>query len=165
MMETSKANLQLIKPLSMGVISKVGFSAGTKIFEFRGDVLSTAQLSSRHPSDVVDFLQIGSDRWISKSGSFDDYISHNCNPTCYVRIVGSRAILTTLHAITPGMRIDFDWSTTSVERLDEWQMPCKCGYIRCRKVISGIQSVPKEIAQAYKAAGILPSYVLSYLQS
>ena len=160
-METFKQNLVL---KNNRVYSKVGIPAGLRIFEFTGDVLTTDQLSSRHPSDVADFIQIGIDLWRSKSGTFDDYFQHSCNPNAYVRVVGHRAILTTLYAIVPGMEITWDWSCTSTETLSEWQMKCSCGYINCRKVISGIQSVPASIQKAYREQGILPSYVLYYAQ-
>jgi uncharacterized protein len=159
-METSKANLILREGK---VFAKCPLPAKTKIFEFSGDVLTTNQLATRHPSDVVDFLQIGIDKWISKSGTFDDYIAHSCNPNCYVKVVGNRAILTTLYNILPMMEICWDYSTTSTENLLEWSMDCKCGYVRCRKVISGIQSVPVAIQQEYERMGILPDYVLAVI--
>ncbi len=161
-METYKQNLQLIKPLSMGVISKVHIPAQTKIFEFSGDILTTEQLATRHPGDVKDFLQIGIDLWKSKSGSFDDYMNHSCSPNCWVHIVGYRAILTTLYDIKPGMEITWDWSTTSTETKEQWSMDCKCGYVHCRKVISGFQYVPRDIQDHYKSINILPSYVVSF---
>jgi len=163
-METFKQNLQLLKPLSMGVISKVAIPAKTRIFEFSGDILTTKELATRHPSDVVDFLQIGKDLWRSKSGTFDDYIAHSCNPNCYVFIVGNRAILTTLYDIKPGMEITWDWSTTSTETKEQWSMDCKCGYIKCRKTISGFQYLPTNIQKQYREQGILPSYVLPYVK-
>jgi SET domain-containing protein len=160
--ETFKPNLVL---KDNKVYSKISIPAGLRIFEFTGDVLTTAQLSSRHPSDVADFIQIGIDLWRSKSGTFDDYFYHSCNPNCYVKIVGHRAILTTRFAIQPGMEITWDWSSTSTETLAQWKMDCKCGYIHCRKVISGIQSVPAEISKQYIQEKMLPSYVLPYAQS
>jgi SET domain-containing protein len=164
-METSKQNL-IIKPngRGIGVFSKISIPAGLKIFEFSGDVLTTEQLSTRHPSDVIDFLQIGIDLWRSKSGTFDDYIAHSCNPNCYVKIVGNRAILTTIYNIVPNMELTYDWGTTSTETPSEWQMECKCGYIHCRKVISGISTVPKNIVEEYSKQNLLPAYILSYVK-
>lgn len=164
-MQAYKQNLQLITPLTPGVISRVFIPAQTKIFEFSGDLLTTEQLITRHSNDVVDFLQIGIDKWITKSGTFDDYVSHSCNPNCYVKIVGNRAILTTLYDIKPQMIITFDYSTTSLETPKEWSMDCKCGYVYCRKVISGFQSLPKNIQQKYKEHGILAQYIVPYVQS
>lgn len=158
-METFKQNLVL---KNNRVYSKVGIPAGLRIFEFTGDILTTEQLSSRQACDVSGFTQIGIDLWRSKSGTFDDYFAHSCNPNTWLHIVGHRAILTTLYAIVPGMEITWDWSATSTETLSEWQMQCSCGYIHCRKVISGIVSLPKEVVEAYSKLGVLPAYVLPY---
>jgi SET domain-containing protein len=142
------------------VYSKVLFPANYRIYEFSGDVLTTEQLKTRHPSDVADFLQIGIDLWKSKSGSFDDDVAHSCNPNCYVKIVGHRAILTSAFVIQPNMELTYDYSCTSTETKEQWAMDCKCGFIRCRKIISGYQYLPPNILQEYEKAGYLPQYIL-----
>jgi SET domain-containing protein len=158
-MEHFKRNLQLqATPRGQGVFCKVGVPAGMRIFEFSGDVLTTEQLSTRHSSDVADFLQIGQALWKTKSGTFDDYIQHSCNPNCYVWIVGQRAILTTLFEIKPGMELTYDWSVSSTETKEQWSMICSCGAYDCRKVISGWQYLPVSLQETYKAMGIVPTY-------
>jgi uncharacterized protein len=161
-MHTSKINLVVknVVGWGSGVISKVAVDAATRIFEFGGDLLSDEQLILRAANDVPDFLQIGIGRYISKSGTFDDLINHSCNPNCYVKIIGNRAWLMSLYKVMPGMELTFDYSTTSTDTLGEWKIDCKCGYVHCRKVISGFQYLPSSVKTVYKSKGVLPDYIL-----
>jgi hypothetical protein len=75
-------------------------------------------------------------------------------------VVGNRAILYSLYQIRAGMELTIDYSVTSTDTLDTWQMNCKCGSGKCRKIISGFQYLPTEVVEDYKKKNILPLFLI-----
>lgn len=138
-----------------GVFTGVQIPAKVPILEFTGDIIPRAKLNI----PPAQFLQINKDSFIGPSGSIDDFVNHSCNPNCYISIVGNRAILYSLYIINKGSEITFDYSSSSTDTLDSWSMNCNCGYGKCRKVISGFNSLPEDIKNEYITKGILPIYI------
>ena len=133
-----------------GVVSSIEIPARIPILEFGGDVFTAGQPS---------YLQIGNNLFLGPSGAIDDGIRHSCNPNCCAKILGKRAILYSLYVILEGMELTFDYSTTSTDTSSSWQMSCTCGYINCRKVISGVSSLSPEQYKDYNSKGLLPLYI------
>lgn len=160
-MESFKPNLEIkdTKSKGKGVYSKILIPAQTIIFELAGKVIQRDELSKYSPSDVALFFQIGADIFLSKSGDLDDYMNHSCNPNCGLKIVGHRALLVSLYQINPGDEITWDYSTTSNDTNDSWQMKCGCEDYNCRKVISGFNYLSTEEKNKYIKLGVVPSYV------
>lgn len=139
-----------------GVIVLADIPANTVIFEFKGNKFVRENMTQ----NALSYLQVGKDRFLGPSGDLDDYINHSCNPNCGLNILGDRAFLVTLHLVKLRTEITFDFSTSSNDTLDQWQMDCKCGEFKCRKVISGYQYLDKEIKERYEKLGIVPSYLI-----
>jgi SET domain-containing protein len=139
-----------------GIFTKVNLDKGTVIFEMKGDVISRSQMTSEKYND---YLQIGKDSFLSKSGDVDDYINHSCNPNCGLHVVGNRAQLYSLYEIKAGSEITYDFSTTSTATYDEWKMNCQCGFINCRKIISGFQYLDIKTKELYRSLKVVPLYV------
>jgi len=139
-----------------GVNTLVDVPAKTIIFEFKGDFFTRDTL--KHDQSYT--LQIGKNKFLGPSGGFDDYINHSCNPNCGLVIVGSRAFLLSLYVIKADTEITFDYSTSSNDTLEQWQMNCKCGQFCCRKIISGYQYLNKTIKEKYQKLDVVPSYII-----
>lgn len=143
----------------VGVFTTVDIPANVPIMECTGDILSGTHVPHDHPA----LLQIGHDLYLGPSGDASDYINHHCNPNCYLHIVGKRAILFSLYHIKAGSELFFDYSTTSTDELDAWQMKCACGAYNCRKIISGFQHLDVKIQEDYKKRGLVPMFMINNL--
>ena len=121
-----------------------------------GNVLPSKDFADpNHPA----ILQIGDDLFLSPSGEIDDKFNHSCHPNCTLHIVGNRAFLYSLHLIKKDTEITFDYSTSSTDTYETWKMNCNCGYIKCRKVISGYQYLSDAIKEEYKRKGMVPLFI------
>jgi hypothetical protein len=120
----------------MGVFTTVDIPANVPIIEITGKVYTESELPD--PTDSV-ITQVGPNIYIGRSGTIDDFIDHSCNPNCLIHCIGNRAIIYSMHVITAGNEITFDYSTSSTDTLDSWNMKCQCRNPNCRKVISGFQ--------------------------
>lgn len=140
-----------------GVISKVKIPANVMILEVEGPILLDRDVPNMNDPAL---LQVGPNTFIGASGGVDDYLNHSCDPNCKMHVVGNRAFLYSLYVIPVNGELTFDYSTTSTDTLDTWQMKCKCGTNKCRKTISGIKYVDDSIVINYKAKNMLPLYIL-----
>jgi hypothetical protein len=64
-----------------------------------------------------------------------------------------------MYVIRAGSEITFDYSTSSTDTLDKWQMNCNCGAVNCRKVISGLQYLDESLKEEYKKKGMIPLFL------
>lgn len=146
-----------VKPAKsgMGVFTKLQIPANTAILEFTGDIIPKDKMSF----DMSQVLQVGTDRFIGPSGAVDDYVNHSCDPNCLVHIVGNRAFLYSMYVIPANTELTFDYSTSSTDTLDSWQMKCQCGSYKCRKIISGYQYLSEPLKKDYAAKGMIPVFI------
>jgi len=127
-----------------GVITTVKISRRIPICEFKGEVILEEDLESD------DVLQIGPNIYLGPSGTLTDNIRHSCTPNCVLHCSGARAILYSRYVIQPGAELTYDYSTSSTDTPDTWNMKCTCGSYTCRKNISGFYNLPKELQEVYK---------------
>lgn len=144
--------------IGTGIFTTTEIPANVPIIEITGDIFTEDNI----PDNNV--LQIGNNSFIGPSGTKHDHIKHSCNPNCSVHIVGNRAILYSLHVIAMGSEITFDYSTSSTDTLDKWQMQCQCGLVQCRKIISGFQYLDKNIQDDYRKRGMVPMFITGPIQ-
>jgi uncharacterized protein len=140
-----------------GVFTTTDIPANTPIVEIRSKVYSLETLPDLNNPHI---LQIGPNSYFASTGNFSDYLNHHCAPNCYLVIAGNRAILYSLYVIKAGSELTFDYSSTSTDELDMWQMNCNCGHFTCRRVISGFQYLDKTTQEKMKAKGMIPLYIL-----
>lgn len=131
-----------------GVITTTTILADSPVCEIKGNLVYFDKLNELEKPENA--LQIGPDTYLSPSGEVTDYIWHSCNPNCIAYTLGKRCILYSLHLITPGTEITFDYSTTSSEDTSTWLMKCKCGSFNCRKEISGFPTLDPNLQEKYK---------------
>jgi hypothetical protein len=148
----------LLHKYGKGLFASIEIPANVPIMEFRGDICTDKNL----PADNSLHLQIGKDIFLCPSGANDgvDFINHSCDPNCMVHVIGNRAILYSLYVIPKGAQLTFDYSTTSTDSKDSWQMNCNCGSSKCRQVISGHEYLSDEQKADYKQKGLLPLYIV-----
>ena len=140
-----------------GVFISIDIPANSPIIEFTGDFFTKLEL--KH--DMLEVLQVGENYYMGPSGDLDDYIAHSCNPNCYIKVLGNRAILYSLYVIKAGSEITFDYSTSSTDDPKTgWSMKCNCGDPNCRKIISGFSSLTPELQQEYKDKKIAASFLV-----
>lgn len=144
-----------------GIFSKIHIPAKTVILEWISEVKTRESIlaESGYIPESNNYLQIGKDLFLASTGGTIDYINHSCNPNCGFSIVGHRALLNTLYEIKPGDELTFDYSTTSTDSRQDWNLNCACGDFNCRKVISGFQYLTEEQKKYYLNLGVVPNYL------
>ena len=152
-----------VKPTDtgMGVFTSMQIPARVPIMEIVGKIYTEDKLPTDASRD--DYLQIGPNLFIGLTGTVHgcDFYSHSCNPNCYVHIIGQRAIIYSLYVIPKDSELTFDYSLTSTDTLNSWNMNCKCGDPKCRGVISGWQYVPADVQSKYEQHGAVPLFISS----
>ena len=144
--------------LGKGLYSLVRIPADTSIIELTGPILLDRELPT--DKDHSEYLQIGVNTFLGPSGDVGDFINHNCDPNCKLHVVGNRAILFSLYVIPAGTELNVDYSATSTDTTDTWQMDCKCGSNKCRKIISGHHYLSPETKEKYINKNMLPLYIM-----
>ena len=138
----------------LGVFATIDIPKKSPLLELNGNIY-------RDSIELIpeEYLQIGNNTFIGKSGALSDYINHSCEPNAFVSAMGNRVILYSIYDIRANSEITFDYSTTSTDTLDSWKMSCNCGSYKCRKIISGLQYVDSKIVEDYKNKGALPLFM------
>ena len=134
-----------------GLFTTIEIPANIPIIEITGTIIPIEEIDNYNPDKVI---QIGPYSYIGESGGIDDYINHSCNPNCKMHVVGNRAILYSLYVVPKNNELTFDYSTTSTDNMNEWNMQCNCGENNCRNIISGFQHLDKELQEKYKQNGM-----------
>ena len=142
--------------IGKGVFTKIDIPKKIPIMNISGKLYTEDSIPD--PNYV---LQITNKWFIGLSGDVEDYVNHSCNPNCYMKVVGKRAILYSLYEIKAGTELTFDYSTTSTDNLDQWQMSCNCGYVNCRKIISGFQYLDDNLKKQYIEKDIIPQFIIN----
>ena len=147
-----------VKPTNTGkgIFTEIDILPNMPIIEVTGAIHKAENMPDPNNSA---WLQVSNRLFIGASGSYDDQIRHSCNPNCYVRAIGSRAIVYSLYLIKADSEITFDYSLTSTDTLDSWQMNCQCGQFNCRKIISGFQYLGEDLKEKYRKMGIVPMFM------
>jgi hypothetical protein len=143
-----------------GVFSTVNLPANHTIFEFVGKVILRENIPDFSGNIATNYLQIGPTQYLDLAGTTPFFLNHGCLSNCYVKILVNRAFLVSLRPIVIGEELTFDYSLTSTEDSSTWSMKCACSLFKCRKLITGFSSIPKEQQQKYIASGMVPNYVI-----
>ncbi|HLD12179.1 MAG TPA: SET domain-containing protein-lysine N-methyltransferase [Candidatus Nanoarchaeia archaeon] len=104
-------------------------------------------------------IKIGENSWLQPShGSPGRYVNHSCSPNA--GIVGVKRVIA-MRRISSGEEITIDYATTDDD--PSWVMHCKCGVPLCRKIIRGIQFLPKPLRKKYSCfvSRALKKYVIA----
>lgn len=125
-----------------GVYALQAIPKGTRIIEYKGEVVTWKQALKRHPHDPSDpnhtfFFHVDDDHVIDAAvnGNAARWINHACEPNCEAEEVDGRVWIKALRDLLPGEELFYDYGLV----LDERQTPgvkrqyaCRCGAPSCR---------------------------------
>lgn len=131
-----------------GVFARVPIAEGTRVVEYRGERISTAEAEARYPDDFTaahhTFLFAIDDDWMIDAafrGNRARWINHSCDPNCEAVIDDDGRIwIEAIRDILPGEELAYDYNfilpvrhTPAMKK----RFPCTCGAPTCRGTILG----------------------------
>jgi uncharacterized protein len=118
--------------------------AGTRLIEYAGERLTTAQADARYPEEGdrhhTFLFAIDDDVVIDAAvdGNEARWINHSCDPNCDAVVDDMRIWIETIRDIEPGEELAYDYAYELEERHSpaaKKRYPCFCGAANCRKTI------------------------------
>lgn len=125
-----------------GVFAREFIPAGTRLIEYRGEIVTQEEGDARYPWDPTvphhTFLfKLEDDLLVDggSKGNWSRWINHSCDPNCESVIHDGRIFIDSIRDIQPGEEITYDYCfviegrhTAAVKRC----YPCSCGAASCR---------------------------------
>jgi SET domain-containing protein len=118
--------------------------AGTRLIEYAGERLTTAQTDARYPEEgdrhhtflfaIDDVVVIDA----AVDGNEARFINHSCDPNCDAVVDDMRIWIEAIRDIEPGEELAYDYAYELEERhtpAAKKRYPCFCGSPNCRKTI------------------------------
>jgi len=126
-----------------GVYAARKIPAGTRVFEYVGEIISADEADRRHPTNPDDpfhtfFFAVGNGNVIDGTHQGNDakWINHSCEPNCETEETDDfRVFVVALRDITRGEELYYDYGLVLDERLTKKvkeQYKCLCGTPSCR---------------------------------
>jgi SET domain-containing protein len=125
-----------------GVFALAAIPKGTRIIEYKGEVLTWAAAQKRHPHDPSDpnhtfFFHIDDKHVIDAAvgGNAARWINHGCTPNCVAEEEDGRVFIDARRDIAAGEELAYDYGLIIDERYTpalKKQYACRCGSRRCR---------------------------------
>jgi SET domain-containing protein len=128
-----------------GVFATRAIKEGTRLIEYRGEIVSDEEADRRYPFfdderhhtflfrlDSGDAIDAGPSRSIAK------YINHSCDPNCEAVEEDNRIFIDALRDIRKGEELVYDYNYVLEERhtaANKKLYPCNCGANKCRGTI------------------------------
>ena len=130
-----------------GAFAVAKIAKGTQVVEYKGDIITWAEVWRRYPDDDADSTQnhtflfeIDDKRVIDATPrNFPaKWINHSCDPNCAATGDGDQIFIEALRTIRPGEELAYDYKITLQERHTakvKAQYRCLCGTRKCRGTI------------------------------
>ena len=129
-----------------GVFALREIPAGTRIIEYKGEIIDWPEALRRHPHDPSDpnhtfyfSLDDGSTVIDAKVGGNDArWINHACDPNCESDEVEGRVFIKALRDLQPGEELFYDYGLVIDERYTpklKKEYECRCGSANCRRTM------------------------------
>jgi hypothetical protein len=125
-----------------GVFALRPIPAGTRIIEYKGELISWPEALRRHPHDPdhpnhTFYFHVDDDHVIDGKvdGNAARWINHSCAPNCEANDEDGRIFIEALHDIEPGEELFFDYGLVIDARLTarlKKEYACHCGSPSCR---------------------------------
>jgi uncharacterized protein len=130
-----------------GVYARIPIPEGTRIVEYRGERITTAQAETRYPDDETvpyhTFLFAIDDDLVvdaAHGGNTARWINHSCDPNCEVVLEDGRLYIEAIRDIAPGEELAYDYNfilpVRHTPRMKK-RFPCACGAAHCRGTMLG----------------------------
>ena len=128
-----------------GVFSRKIIKKGDKIFTFSDRKIEINHSSACNCKICHRCIQVGNHLWLyPKKGSYGWNINHSCNPNSGIK----GKVIIAIKRISPNDEITLDYSTTTSDA--DWKINCNCKSKTCRKIIRGVQFLPRSLREKYK---------------
>ena len=118
-----------------GVFAAQNIEEGTRIVEYKGQLVSQAEASRRErlylPRQRIWLFTVNT-RWARDAafgGNVARYINHACRPNCYTEVTGRHIWVIARRDIREGEELTYDYNTEGTAGI-----PCRCRP-GCRHVI------------------------------
>lgn len=131
------------------------------VMKLNGHKLTGAEIAKMPKEIQAEYLQIGTSLYLDMEKENESFINHSCVPNCYIKAIVNSAFLVALIPIAKGDELTFDYSLTSTDKPEEWQIQCNCHRFYCRGKISGFDSIPAEKKKEAIDEKIAPRYILN----
>lgn len=144
----------------LGVFANKDIKKGEIIYVLHGERIPLKEVVSRinnQEENLDDIFQIGKRTYIDLE-PLSRTFNHSCDPNGGIR---ENSELFALRDIKQGEEITYDYSLTIAPT--DWQMKCKCGSPKCRKMLGDILSVPTQRRKEYRVAGNIQRYMRKIL--
>jgi hypothetical protein len=155
----SQLQIKNITDKSKGLVSLVHWDTNQVILKFNGKLLDKKATEEVKSEKIADLLQVGQKYYLDLSGDISFFIRHSCNPNTTVKVIANNAFLISTRQIKPNEELTFDYSITSTDNPEDWNLDCTCGSWNCRKSISGFNTLPLKIKETYLNQDIVPTYI------
>lgn len=133
------------------IFSKSKIEKEYPVIEFSGNIYTGDKIF-----DENQILDIGKNKYIGPSGSYDDYIQHSCNPNTKVKVIKTRAFLYSIKTIRPNEEITFDYSTVILDK--NLKLVCTCKQFSCKKILQSILNDEAKYKD-YLTKGLIPNFM------
>ena len=124
-----------------GVVAIKRIRQGTRVIEYVGELLSSAELDLRYDKDTSErgqtfVFHVADDRYIDAMWEGNArFINHSCDPNCEAYLDNGRIFIRAVKNIQPGIELTYDYSL----EIEDDPLPsrelvyaCRCGAVRCR---------------------------------
>jgi SET domain-containing protein len=130
-----------------GAFATRWIDAGTRLIEYKGEVITAEEADERYPDDDMDRhhtflfeLDDGDVIDAAVGGNVARFINHSCDPNCEAVEEDGRIFIDALRDIAPGEELGYDYNFILEERHSpavKKRYPCHCGADACRGTILG----------------------------
>lgn len=154
-------NIEIKKSINgKGIFATKDFKRDELVFEVKGKIIQ-CDLDTILPDKVRDnTFRFDEDNYLSPEGNVGDFLNHSCRPNSKVTKFNNKLYVRTIINVNKGEEILIDYSTI-IAKDDVWSMKCKCGEEGCRKLITNIEKLPKDIFKKYVRLRIIPKFILN----
>lgn len=142
-----------------GLFAQTAYEKDQPIMKLEGRLVSLSDVEKMNKSQQDNVCQIGAELYLDMTKQQSFFVNHSCNANAGIKILHKQAFLAAIKPIKKGEEITFDYSTTSTDTEDDWQMKCLCGSWNCRKKVSGFSYLKKEEKEYYLSKGVVPVYL------
>lgn len=124
-----------------GIFAARAIPAGTRLIEYKGDLITGEQAEGRYPEDDTPphtfLFDADDDLYIDAgvNGNSARWINHSCDPNCEAVQEGRRVFIEAIRKILPGEELVYDYRITIDGPHDsaaKRKWPCRCGAKYCR---------------------------------
>ncbi len=137
-----------------GVFSKKNLKKGETAFIAKGKLVKFFVHSKKDSLFGPNWMSISKNLWLNPNEDNPlSFVNHSCEPNLGIK---GAVTFVAIRNIQAGEELTIDYSILELDEL--WQMKCKCGSKKCRKIIKSIQFLPKNIYKEYLP--FIPKYFI-----